>query len=114
MKLVITEKDYIDALTPFYNGCAFGAKIDKDGRIGITFGCYLLVNLQTGFKKILMEQIDDTQEKTLWNFEMRPRGCLWDFTEYINSFNPEYLKVEIMKIVPCLHCGGLLIEEIKP
>lgn len=49
MEIIISDNDYIKAVTPFLNGCTFRVfVITKDNKVFIEPGCYCLKNLLHG------------------------------------------------------------------
>jgi hypothetical protein len=55
MKAILEQKDYINAVTPFRNGCAFRAVVKNDGKVLLEPGCYLLINLISGADKVIYD-----------------------------------------------------------
>ena len=87
----IEQQDYIRAITPFRNGCSFRAIFEKDGRVMLEPGCYLLVNLVQGVERWFLDQWKKNNKKP---FEISP--------------SPE-TRHEMLKIKPCHWCGGSLM-----
>ena len=88
MKIIFEKKDYVKAITPFPNGCAFKAIFDGDDTY-LTYGCYCLINLLTGAEeqfKNLLEQTSSNNTIKL-NISADIRSAMED-------------------VPPCKHCGG--------
>jgi len=98
MITIIETKDYIEALTPFPNGCAFTAYVDRDD-VRIGFGCYCLVNLKQGFKRMLITAINQSDNG---------RVSIKDFN---NQDSYEEVRLAIIEYVDsaCKHCGGTIL-----
>jgi len=87
----IEQSDYINAITPFRNGCSFRARFEADGKVKLESGCYLLVNLVQGADRWFLDRWRENGEAP---FEI--------------DVTPE-TKHEMMKVRPCALCGGSLV-----
>jgi hypothetical protein len=93
MKIIFDDKDYLDATTTFYNGCGFKPIFKLDGTVWLDVGCYLLVNLITGAKKMLYTKWRENGDQP-FEIEMSPEA-----------------KLLMMSQTPCRHCGGAQYES---
>ena len=99
MKILIELKDYIEALTPFRNGCSYKAYIDGD-RIQIGYGCYgVHINFCSGIQEYLMRKLGTMGDPKI------------DIKELPNENSIPEIHREICKIEPCLVCGGTLFKK---
>jgi len=89
----IEEQDYINAITPFRNGCAFRARFEADGKVTLEPGCYLLVNLVGGVERQFLDQWRANGEKP--------------FEIHIT----QETRHRMMEVRPCAWCGGALVKR---
>ena len=83
--MIIEITDYIDACTPFRNGCSF--RLVKDnGNFYLEAGCYCLYNLISGSELYILGLINMNN------------GKLFITDEKVIS--------SLMAIKPCERCGG--------
>src|SRR3990167_2140253 len=101
----IETNELISALTPFLNGCKFKLIFKSDSDVLIKFGCYLLVNLQTGANEYLKNLIaSDPHHKEDWNKQIMLHQEM--LVEDIH-----HVKLELLKITrSCKHCDQILHE----
>jgi len=93
MKVMLDDSEYIEAITPSKNGCTFRLIVKRGGVFLIEPGCYLLVNLMNPVETYLYDRWRTNNKKP---FEIKMH---------------ENLKLELLKINPCRHCGGVKFEE---
>ena len=91
----IEQQDYVNAITPFRNGCSFRARFEADGKVTLEPGCYLLVNLVQGADRWFLDRWRENGKKP---FEV--------------AVTPETLH-EMLKVRPCSWCGGSLMANAE-
>lgn len=98
MKVTIEASDYIQALTPFRSGCAFTLYVEKyDIKIG--YGCYCLINLVTGAKKVFADAIQANG------------GDPVSLKTFNNEDGVEEIRYKILSAITerCSHCSGTIL-----
>lgn len=90
---MIENNEYIEAFTPHWNGCEYKLIFKNNGTVYFTAGCDLRPRLQTSIDKYLWEIF-----------------CLNNKTPTKLNILPS-LEIELLKIEPCIHCGGALFEH---
>lgn len=95
--------DYIKALTPYRNGCAFNLKVKANGALMLTAGCYLLVNLIQGSDYEFWQRIDKSIGKEI---DIR---CL-PHDEHIKEIEYKILSTDFGR---CQHCNGTVFHEMR-
>ena len=100
MKIIIEPNDFVEALTPFYNGCSYIAYIEEDD-VFIGFGCYCLVNLQTGAKAIFRDKI--------YNNKIAKRFSIKELCETNSDYYKAREAILKMKDCKCSHCDGTVL-----
>ena len=93
--------DYLKALKPYRNGCAFNLKVKTDGALMLSPGCYLLVSLIQGSDYELWRLIDKSLEK-----EIDIRRLSHD--EHIKEIEYKILNADLGQ---CQHCKGTIFFE---
>ena len=107
MKIILEPKDFVEALTPFHNGCAFIAYVEKDD-VKIGYGCYCLVNLVTGANRILSDRIRYSKEGESSRFSIK------EFCQSEDDYYNARQAIITMNECKCSHCDGtVLFKEVK-
>ena len=88
----IDQQDYINACTPFNNGCSFRPVIMANGDVYLDSGCYLLVNLVQGADRYFLGLYVANGNKP-FKIDATPET-----------------KHELLKMPACKWCGGLRHE----
>ena len=105
MKIILEPKDFIEALTPFYNGCKFIAYVEKDD-VKIGYGCYCLVNLLQGANKILSDRIRYSKEGE------RSRFSIKEFCQSEDDYQEARQSIITMIDSKCTHCDGTVLFKM--
>jgi len=92
MKIIMEEQDYIEAVTPFRNGCGYRAIFKANGDVFIDYGCYHLMRLQVGADREIAQMLIRNDDKPI-KIDIKPET-----------------KIAILKIPPCERCGDTLFE----
>ena len=102
-------EDIINALRPSPNGCKFKVLVDEHENFRFKFGCYLLVNLQTGANQYLQSLI----ENNFGTYKMKDWEKEFTLNQNVLVEHLEVVKVEILKAFAnqCKHCDGNLIAR---
>ncbi len=87
MKVIIEDKDWIEATKPAPNGCQYRLLFKNDGSVWMGIGCYHLVHLQTGFREYIRSKLKDGEIKI--------------------KCTPEFF-CELLKLPNCPRCGAPL------
>ena len=91
----IEQQDYLNAVRPVRNGCAFRALFEADGRVLLEPGCYLLVNLVHGAERVLYERWLANRKEPI-EVDVNPATS-----------------VAMKSMRPCGWCGGALLANAK-
>ena len=104
MRIIASEQDFLNVTEELLYGCNFRAKVYTNGGLGFTFGCYRLLNPQTGFGKVLQEILSICNESTLllYSRNLKPHNLEIDF-------NIEELKLKLLARPPCRRCLSPLV-----
>ena len=87
----------LQGMETYHNGCSFSLLVKSDGTYWLTFGCYLLVNLAQGHKRLLMNWLGGADAK--------------DPEKQLDGYcRPETL-IELLKRPQCKCCGGYVFQK---
>ena len=92
MKIILEESDYIEAITPFRNGCSFRPTFKQNGDVYLGYGCECFVNLVTGAEEQFVRMIRRSNDKLI-KLDISPE-----------------IRVAMLKVEPCKLCGGARFE----
>lgn len=92
MQIIFEVSDYVKAITPFRNGCDFKAIFDGED-IYLDYGCYCLVNLQTGANEQFVRMLRENKDKPI-KIDVTPE-----------------IKAAMMEVSPCKLCGGSIFKK---
>lgn len=92
--MIIEESDYIDALTPFKNGCDFSLIIDKDNNYYLCTGCDCRPFLLTDIKRFLYDLLYEKNKEIPIKLNISTKT-----------------KEKLLRTANCKCCGGAKFEK---
>lgn len=107
----IETREIIDLLKPFRNGCSYKLLVKADGNFVIKFGCYHLLNLQTGVGQYLQQLIFSNLET--YDKPDYEKQIILNQDMLVSKI--EEVKIAILEALKenCGHCGSPLFEANK-